>query len=59
MKGYRHKSMVILTENIYTPNGLMYAGAVKIIRKAGIRYVIKRDKQVAYAYASQLIFKRK
>lgn len=48
--------MVILKNNIITPNGILYRGAVKILRKAGSRYVIKRDGIVAYADIYDLRF---
>ena len=48
--------MVLLDDNIETPTGIMFRGAVKIIRKAGSRYVIQKDGLTAYAYSSQLRF---
>ena len=48
--------MVILDDNIHTPNGIMFRGGVKILRKAGNRYVISRDGLTAYAQKSDLRF---
>lgn len=48
--------MIILDHNIDTPNGIIFRGAVKILRKAGNRYVIKRGKLVGYAYKNELRF---
>lgn len=48
--------MVILDSIIETPNGTIYQGAVKLIRKDGNRYVIRKDGLTAYADKWQLRF---
>lgn len=50
--------MILLEEPIYTPQGILYPGAIKILRKAGTRYVITKDNLTAYAYKQQLRFLR-
>lgn len=48
--------MVLLDENIITDKGILYRGAVKILRKEGSRYVIKKDGLTAYASTNILRF---
>lgn len=48
--------MILLDENIITEKGIIYRGGVKLLRKQGSYYVIKKDGLVAYAHRAQLRF---